>query len=386
MYQYRLYPSHKHKERLYSQFDACKELYNSLLELNNRTYKTTGKGLRKFDFNKASKGTHPELFSQVRQNVSDRVSKAFQNFFRRVKDPACKKKGFPRFKSSVHSITYPQNGFKFKSDKRLYCSKIGNIPIVLHRLPKGKIKTLTIKRNRAGQWFAVFACEVKIPKTIHNGVKVGIDVGLENFATLSDSTVISNPRYLLKSERRLARLQRGLSRKKKGSSNRRKAKFLVARQHLKVSNQRTDFLHKLSHSIAVKYSVISIEDLNIKGMVRNHCLSKHIHDASWSTFFNMLSYKAVTCGGVVIRKNPRNTSRTCSRCGAIQDMPLSKRVYECPVCGFVCHRDLNASINIGRGGLPRTYTPADIEPIQPEIQAASSVNESGTICDRNSTN
>jgi putative transposase len=361
---------------------ACKLLYNELLEANQKTYKATGKGLRKYDYNRLLKDRNPEVFSQVKQNVSDRLDKSFAAFFRRCKDPTCRKKGFPRFKSHVRSITYPQMGFKFASDRRLYCSKVGNVPIVLHRLPKGKIKTLTIKRNRAGQWFAVFASEVEVPDVKHRGSKVGMDVGLENFAVLSDGEVIDNPRHLLKSEKRLKRLQRSHSRKKKGSRNRRKDCLILARQHLKVENQRTDFLHKLSHSLTVKYSEISIEDLTIKNMVRNHCLAKHIHDASWGTFFQMLSYKAVTCGGEVIRKNPRDTSRTCSQCGAIQDMPLSKRVYKCPVCGLVCHRDLNASINIGRAGCARTNTPMNTRPLLPKIASrASPMDEIGTISD-----
>jgi putative transposase len=383
MFEFRLYPSRVQRGRLFSQFDSCKELYNELLELNNKTYAESGKGLRKFDFNNALKGKYPELFSQVKQNVSDRVGKAYQNFFRRVKDPSCKKKGFPRFKSRVHSITYPQKGFKLLSDKRLYCARVGNVPIVLHRAPKGKIKTLTIKRNRAGQWFAVFACEVESKKVKHRGKKVGVDVGIESFATLSDGVVIENPRLLLKSEKRLRRLQRRMSKTVKGSNNRRKARYLVARQHLGIENQRKDFLHKTTHALAVKYSEISVEDLTIKNMVRNHCLAKHIHDASWSTFFNMLSYKAVTCGGAVIRKNPRNTSKTCSQCGAIIDMPLRKRVFNCPHCGFVCHRDLNAAINIeGRAGLARTKTPVDIRPPRRVSEpGASPVNETGTTRD-----
>ena len=378
MYQYRLYPSRVQQDRLYKTFDTCKSVYNELLELDINTYKSTKNGVSKFGFNKHLRGKHPEVFSQVLQNISDRVDKAFKNFYRRVKGGA-KKKGFPRFKSCVRSITYPQAGFKFTSDRRLYCSKIGNIPIVLHRPPKGKMKTLTIKRNHACQWYAVFACEVEPQKVKHKGGKVGIDVGLENYATLSDGTIIANPRHLIKSEHRLARLQRNLSRKVKGSNNRKKARFKVAKQHQRVNDQRRDFLHKLTHTLTQKYKTINIENLNVAGMVRNHHLAKHIHDASWARFASMLSYKAVTGGGRVIEVNPRNTSRTCSNCGTIMDMPLSKRVFDCPVCGLVCHRDLNAANNIGRGGLPRTYTPADSRP--PSPMGTSPLVEAGTTCD-----
>ena len=159
-YKFRLYPSQRQKQRLFNTFKVCKQIYNELLEMSISTYKSEGKTLHKFDYNKYLTGKYPMVHSQVKQNVSDRVHKAFQNFFRRVKDKSCKRKGFPRFKSKVKSIIYPQSGFKFISDKRLYASKIGNIPIVLHRTPRGKLKTMTIKVNQAGQWFAIFSCEV----------------------------------------------------------------------------------------------------------------------------------------------------------------------------------------------------------------------------------
>lgn len=346
MYQFRLYPSRKQRERLISSLKICKEIYNYLLDESIKTYKTSNKTLRKFDYNKLIKGKYP-IHSQVAQNVSDRVHKAFSNFFRRVKDKSCRKKGFPRYKSRVNSLTFPQSGFKIISDKRLRLCKIGNIPVVLHRVPKGKIKTLTIKQNRAGQWYAIFSCELPDTKVNHpSALKVGIDVGLENLATLSNGEVISNPRHINKSEVRLKLLQRRVSGKKKGSRNRGKAIHRLAVQHLKVVNQRGDFLHKISKKLTSKYSTIVVEKLNIKNMLTNHRLAKSISDAGWNTLINMLSYKAVTCGGQLIKISARNTSKTCSKCGALIDMPLAKRKFSCPSCGFVCHRDLNASNNI----------------------------------------
>jgi len=257
------------------------------------------------------------------------------------------KKGFPRFKSRVNSITFPQSGFKFISNKLFSCSKIGNIPVILHRVPKGKIKTLTIKENKIGQWFAIFACELPDAAVEHpSSDKVGIDVGLENFATLSNGEIVANPRYLLKTEKRLKLLQRGLSRKVKGSANRRKAKFRLAKQYLRVANQRSDFLHKLSRKLASRYNTIAVEDLNVKSMLQTHWLAKGITDASWNSFINMLSYKEVALGGQCL-KNPRTRGSThrCSRCGQWVDMPLSERKFSCPKCFNVLHRDLNASIN-----------------------------------------
>lgn len=366
MYNYRLYPTSKQKVRLINSFKTCKQIYNELLALSIDAYKFGNVTLNKFDYNYYIKGKY-KIHSQVAQNVSDRVHKAFENFFRRVKDKSCKKKGFPRFKSRVNSITFPQSGFKLLSDKKINISKIGNLPIIIHRVPKGKIKTFTIKQNNIGQYFAVFACEVeaiKITRTDKN--KIGIDVGLENLATFSDGTIINNPRFLIKSEKRLKLLQRRLSRKKKGSNNRRKARFRLAKLHLKIFNQRQDFLHKLSRNIVKRYSTIKVEKLNILNMVKNHHLARSINDASWNSFIQKLEYKAVTCGSKLVKMNPRNTTKACSKCGTLVKMPLSKREFLCPQCGFSCHRDLNASFNILNGmvGLTKTLKPVETAPIQ----------------------
>jgi len=348
MFKYRLYPSGPQQERIINSFQICKAIYNDLLALSIDAYTFGNVSLSGFDFNRYLTGKYPEIHSQVKQNVSDRVHKAFDNFFRRIKDTSCKEKGYPRFKSRVHSITFPQSGFKLLSYKRLRLSKIGNLPIVLHRIPQGKIKTMTIKQNKVGQWFAIFSCELPDRTVIHPSKDtIGIDVGIENFVTLSNGEVIANPRFLIKSERRLQFMQRGLSRKIKGSSNRRKARFRLAKQYLKVTNQRTNFLHKCSRNLALRFSTIAVEDLNIKNMMHDSYFAKSIGDAGWKVFFTMLSYKAVMCGGQVL-KNPqtRGSSHRCSTCGFyVEDMPLSKRIFTCPQCLKTCHRDLNASLN-----------------------------------------
>ena len=385
MYKFRIYPSQKQKVRIINSLKTCKVIYNELLALSIDSYKFGNVNLNKFDFNYYLVGKYSQIHSQSRQNVSDRVHKAFQNFFRRVKENS-KEKGFPRFKSRVNSITFPQSGFKLLSDKRLRISKIGNIPFVLHRIPKGKIKTLTIKQNKARQWFAVFSCEIPDIEIKHpSKEKVGIDVGIEKFATLSNGETIENPRFLVKAEHRLKRLQRRLSRKKKGSKNRFKARFRLAKQYIKVSNQRTDFLHKLSKSLTLKYSVIAGENLNIKNMVKNHYLAKSIGDASWGIFANMLSYKAVISGGQFI-KNPKTkgSSHRCSNCGTEVDMPLSKRKFSCPKCLNVLHRDHNSALNHIKDtvGLTGISTPVETSSSATEQSAVSAVMEAGTICDK----
>jgi len=367
-YRFRLYPSRKQTGGLYSQFDLCCELYNTLLERCKIEYETNGISLNSkaklCQIIKEVKDSDPKfkaVFSQTLQNCSDRLSKAYKNFFRRVKEKQQGKRvrvGFPRFKKRFNSITYPQFGFKLLSEKRLHVSKIGNIPIVLHRAPKGKIKTLTIKRNRADQWFAIFSCEVEPTKGKHPHPDrmVGIDVGIENFATLSDGEAIPNPRFLIESERKLKKLQRRLSRKKKGSTNRRKAIHKVARCHVKIANQRLDFLHQHSQLIANEYGFIGVETLNINGMLKNHCLAKHIADASWGMFLNMLSYKAASAGGQFVKdKAFAPTSQLCPMCNRRAPKALSTRIHEC-VCGYVVHRDV-ASANVilndtaGRAGI-----------------------------------
>ena len=212
-YKYRIYPSNKQKNKLLKQFNICKEVYNELI-YQNQEYLIN----KKYEFNSiiqdiklTSPSYYYQVHSQVLQNISDRVSKALENFFRRVKEKNGKVR-YHRFKSKIKSITYPQSGFKV--NKKLYISKIGNIPINLHREIKGKVKTLTIKSNSLDQWFAYFSVEIENKIEKRNDKAIGIDVGLENFATLSNGEKIENPRYLVKSENKLIKLQRKLSRKK----------------------------------------------------------------------------------------------------------------------------------------------------------------------------
>ena len=350
-FRYRIYPSKKQIIKLNKTISDCCFIYNKLLESKVNAYKTDKINLSQFDLNKLTKNFDVPIHSQVKQNISKRINDAFQHFFRRVKEKKGKV-GFPRFKNlnRYKSITYPQSGFKFISDKRIFVSQIGNIPIIIDRVPKGKLKTFCIKKTALG-WFAIFSCaDVPIEKINIEDNHVGIDVGLESFAVLSDGTKIENPKFFRKSEKKLAKFQRRMSRKKKGSANRRKARFKVARLHQRIFNQRQDFLHKTSFSIIKQFKIISVEKLQIKNMVKNHYLAKSISDASWGCFVQMLSYKVLRTGGQLIKVNPRNTSKTCSRCGNIQDMSLTDREFKCLKCGFVCHRDLNASLNIDRAG------------------------------------
>ena len=381
-FRYKIYPSQKQIVKLNKTISDCCFIYNKLLEAKVNAYKTDKTNITQFDMNKIAKDFDVPIHSQVKQNISKRINDAFNHFFRRIKNKETP--GFPRFKSlnRYKSITFPQSGFKLISDKRLFVSKIGNIPIVLHRVPKGKIKTFTIKRTALG-WFAVFSCsDVPVEKINVPDNHIGIDVGIESFAVLSNRTKIENLKFLIKSEEKLARLQRRLSRKKKGSTNRRKARFKVARLHQRIFNQRQDFLHKTSLAIIKQFKIISVEDLQIKNMVQNHYLARSINDASWGCFVQMLSYKVEKTGGQLVKVNPKNTSKTCSKCGNIQDMPLANREFNCLKCGFVCHRDLNASINLDTLGLREISSSEENacgEIVSPSHQEKAHLCEAGTI-------
>ena len=370
----------------------AKELYNLLLEKAQQHFRDTGKTFAKYDMNKwitNLKTKNPEfdeLYSQVLQNVADRVSKAYKNFFRRIKERRNGKKvkvGFPRFKKYVYSITYPQFGFSI-TDRKVNVSKIGNIPVKFDRDVEGEIKTFTIKQSHSGRYSVVFTSEREDKEFVQNAMPVaGMDVGISNYVVLSDGKTIENPRFYKKSIKRLRSLQKELSRKQKGSKNRKKARIRLARIYEKISDQRNDFLHKTSYKIVNSYSIIAHEKLDIRNMQRRHTLAQSISDASWGTLLQYVGYKAPSAGCRVIAVDPRNTSRKCSNCGNIEDIDLNIRVFSCTKCGLKIDRDLNASKNIlitaGRAGI---HASGDLPSISEQSEARQ-FDESGTIRSNN---
>lgn len=286
------------------------------------------------------------------QDVLRRLDRTFKAFFRRCQTG--ERLGYPRFKGKdrFDSITFPAYGNGVKLAGKLYIQNVGRIRINLHRSVEGEIKTVTIKRN-CGNWYAVFSCELPgqvKPKPTRNN-PVGIDVGLKSLAVLSDGSAIENPRYFRCGEELLAKRQRRLTGRVKGSHRRRKARLLVAKAHLKVYRQRLNFQHKVARQIAQKYDFIAYEDLNIRGMVRNHCLAKSISDASWGQFLRILCYKVEETGGTLVAVNPQGTSVRCSDCGFPVSKTLADRQHICPNCGLQISRDLNAARNILALGL-----------------------------------
>jgi putative transposase len=336
--------------------ELCRWVYNETLETRKNAWEQEGKALGLFETHKLLtlwKKDHPELkhvYAQVLQDAQARVDLAFKAFFRRVK--AGSKPGYPRFRSHnrYDSFTFKQSGFAL-SNNDLLLSKIGRIKIVLHRPVEGRVKTLTVQRDRIGHWYACLSCEVQPKQLPFNDQAIGVDVGLESFATLSNGVKIENPRFFRRGEKELAKAQRKLSKAEKGTSARAKRRKAVAHIHERITNRRKDFAHKQSRELVNRFGLLAFENLNIKNMIQNHCVAKSISDAAWSQLIQYTTYKAESAGRYVVLVDPRNTSKLCSCCGNTVEKDLSMRVHECHVCGLVMDRDENAAKNILRLGL-----------------------------------
>ncbi|MCX6778180.1 MAG: transposase [Candidatus Micrarchaeota archaeon] len=341
-YKFRLYPSKAQEKTLNSHLWTAKELWNNLLGANKKRYGEEGTFISKLEMQRMVKNSG--LHSQVAQTLSHRLHNALWRMVKLKKQG--KSCGFPRFKSfdRMKSLLYPQSGFSL--GKKLKVTTFGEIPIRKHREIKGKIKTLTLKRESSGKWFSIFCFqEEKGQPKQNSGEKVGIDLGLSNFAALSDGKIIGNPRHFRKHEKRLASSQRRLSRCENSSRNRKRAKLKVARVHERIANCRRDFLHKLSSELVNSYSFIALENLKSKEMAKRN-FGKSIYDAGWSRFASMLAYKAEGAGCKIEFVNPENTTKECSSCGAVVEKELSERTHACPFCGLFLDRDINAARNI----------------------------------------
>jgi putative transposase len=380
-YKYKLRPSAKIIAIFESWLAICCELYNAALQERRDAYKMAGESLNyasqcaELPALKAERQDVGRVHAQVLQNVLKRVAFAFDGFFRRVKNG--EKPGYPRFRSRnrYDSFTFPQARGTFRlADNKLHLSKIGKVKVHLSRPIDGVIKTCTIKREADG-WYVVFVVEENqsrfFPKT---GDTVGIDVGIENFATFSTGAVVENPQFLRESEASLKTAQRRVSRRSdKRSNRRRKAIKLLAKKQRKIRRQRADFHHKTAIKIVREFDTIAVEDLNVEVMVKNHYLAKSISDAGWIKFISILTSKAESAGRVVIKVDPSYTSQDCSQCGYRMKKSLALREHRCIRCSFVAHRDHNAAINIkgravpsgmGAVALPRelrTFQAADLE-------------------------
>lgn len=353
---YGIFPTEEQKELLNRWLQYCRQTYNSALLDKERKYKQHKEQYTRYDMQKQQtfdKKNYPflkEVPSQPLQEVFVRLHKAFDRFFR-------KDANYPKLKSykEYTSMTFPQFGFNkngnrlamsFSEQGKLYNTRLGEIDIILHRPIEGTIKQLILKRQGT-RWYAIFCVERQaLPSKIDPNNAIGIDVGINKYAVLSNGSEYENPRFLRKKEKQLKKAQRTLSKKKKGSANYRKQVQRVQLLHEKVANQRKDFLHKLSYNLAKSYSVIAVENLNIRNMVKNRRLSKSISDAGWGMFRNMLAYKCGKYGGILVKVEPKFTTQECSSCGSRVKKSLSVRTHICTQCGTVLDRDHNASLNI----------------------------------------
>jgi putative transposase len=341
-WKFRIYPNGKQGKEIQTHLWLSKNMWNTLLEYSKNRYRETGKFLSKTELQSMVRDSG--LYSQTAQAVSHRLYGALLRYFRtRRKD---RNAGFPRFKNMdrIKSLSYPQSGFRI-TGRKLEVTPFGEISIRKHREMKGTVKTLTLKKESSGKFYAIFTAKREITPKENRGKEIGMDLGLINFATLSDKTIIKNPKHLKKYEERLAKRQSELSRKEKGSVRRKKQKRKVAVLYEKIRNSRRDFLHKLSLHLANSYSFVALEDLLIKKMTMEG-LGKSINDAGWNEFANMLCYKAEEAGCRIIFVNPDGTTKECSSCGEVVDKKLRERQHNCPSCGLSMDRDLNASINI----------------------------------------
>ena len=275
--------------------------------------------------------------------------------------------GFPKFKSKSKTtprFAYTAGGFGLigGDPKALKLPRIGRVHCmedVTKRVNGARVLRMTVSM-RAGRWYASLTVErddTSVTRKAPKGGAVGVDLGIKTLATLSDGTVVDNPRHLAASERNLKRVQQALGRKTKGSNRRAKAKATVARIHARVANQRQDGLHKLTTRLTRKYSDISIEDLHVAGMVKNRHLAKSVSDAAFGEFRRQLEYKTARSGAALHVVDRRyRSSQTCSGCGSVKaKLSLAERTYRCDSCGLTMDRDLNAAINIlVAGSAPET--------------------------------
>ena len=368
-FQFRIYPTRKQTQTLEEWLGLCCDVYNAALDERKSAYRVSGVSLsyaQQCAELLGCKEVRPELSrvpSQVLQDVVKRVDLAFEAFFQRVGEG--QKSGYPRFKSRARydSLSFKQYGNSFnlrpvskKNRGTLALAKLGQVKMVMHRAIRGMPKTAIVKRTPTGKWFVSISVEVAEEDISQKRLSVleaavGIDVGLTTFAYLSTGEEIANPRFFRAEEVALVRASRKLSKAPNGSKQRAHKRKVVARIHERISNRRKNFIEQEVNKLISRFGLLAVESLVVRSMIKNPKLAKSIADASWSMFFSHLLDKAEEAGRVVVRVNPAYTSQTCSACGHGQPMPLSVRVYDCPVCGLLLHRDHNGSLNILADGL-----------------------------------
>lgn len=357
-YKYRLYPNEEQKVLIAKHLGSCRFIYNYALDKKVRAYQTDKTNLSRFDIQADLPNMKKseeycwlkEVNSLSLQASLANLDSAYTKFFR-------EHKGFPRFKSkkdSKQSFSIPQNTKVDFENGRVFIPKFKNgIKAKLHRSFEGIVKSSTISRTATDKYFISILVEVNEPdvpmKPICENKAVGIDLGIKTFAVLSDGTEIPNPKYLKQSLDKVKKLQRSLSHKTKGSKNRDKARRKLALVHEQVTNRRNDFLHKVTSYLVRNYDAICLEDLNVKGMVKNHHLAQALEDIAIGAFNTLLEYKAKERGVNILRIGRFEPSSKMCTCEYINhNLKLAMREWICPECGSIHDRDLLAANNIKR--------------------------------------
>lgn len=357
-YKYRLYPNEKQKMLIAKHIGSCRFIYNYALAKKVKAFQTDKTNLSRFDIqadlpNMKKSDEYcwlKEVNSLSLQASLANLDSAYARFFR-------EHKGFPRFKSkkdSKQSFSIPQNTKVDFENGRIFIPKFkSGIKAILHRTFDGIVKTSTITRTSTGKYFISILVEVDEPdvsmKPICENKAVGIDLGIKTFAVLSDGTEIPNPKHLKQSLDKVKKLQRSLLHKTKGSKNRGKARRKLALAHEQVTNRRNDFLHKVTSYLVNNYDTICLEDLNVKGMIKNHHLAQSLSDIAIGTFNTLLEYKAKERGVNILRIGRFEPSSKMCTCGYINhNLTLAMREWTCPECGSIHDRDFLAANNIKR--------------------------------------
>lgn len=359
----RIYPTDEQKVLFANTFGCCRFVYNWALNMKITAYKerkeTLGNvyltNLMKKEL-KAENEWLTEVNSQSLQSALRNLGTAYTNFFRNTKAV-----GFPRYRSCKdrQSFLCPQHCRVDFSKNTITIPKAKDIPAGLHRKFRGIVKTVTISMTSLGRYFASVLVGTDIqerPKSaVKNNTTIGIDLGIKTLAVCSDGRTFDNPKNLFRSLNRLALLQKRLSRRQKGFSNRNKARIKVSRLQERISNQRKDILHKITYTLTHNSQVrtICMEDLNVKGMIRNHHLAQSVADASFGMFLTMLEYKCKWYGVIFVKIDRfAPSSKTCGKCGYVyKGLKLSDRSWICPNCGMLHDRDYNVACNIKEFGL-----------------------------------
>ena len=353
-FKYRLYPTPEQTELFAKTFGCVRYVWNTLLDWRSKEYTLNA---NKINYTKtASKLVEikrdiewlNEVSSVALQQTLRNQDAAFSNFFaKRAKYPTFKKR------RNKQSFKLALNAFAIKDGKVYIAKNKEPLNIKFHRPLKGEITSLTISKDCANRYFISFCSDVDIePLPALNNI-IGIDLGLKDFAITSDGEKYNPTKSFLRYQKLLKKVQRRLAKKVKGSKNRNKARVKVAKVHNKIADSRKDFLHKLSTKLIRENQTIAIEDLNVKGMIKNHKLAKHIQNASWSEFVRQLKYKAMWYGRTIVQISPWfPSSKLCSDCGfKVEKMPLNIRKWTCNNCNETHDRDVNAAINLNTAGL-----------------------------------